>query len=318
MATNEILRFAETDTGTNLLTQAEYLADAQRRIGNQPGVARSKLVNKALRQASLISAGVAEFLANNQSNNITDGLTPQNIAAYMEAVVRSIGIPTAVAGGTADAITADFTPNVTLTNGTTVIVRASAANTTTTPTFAPDGLTAKTIVKGNNLPLAAGDIAGAGHWLVMNFDTVLDKWVLQNPADVATTAQAQALSDNWNKITPLRLKEAFQGANQLLGGNGYQRLPGGLIIQWGVAKLGSNLGRTSVIGSITFPIAFPTGPFSASVAGFVPDSTSGEAIENFLSVQGISSSNLTVAATRIVGSGAPYEILSVAWIAIGH
>ena len=182
MATNEILRFAETDTGTNLLTQAEYLADSQRPIGNQPGVARSKLVNKALRQASLIAAGVAEFLADNQANNITDGLTPQDIADYMAAVVRSLGIPTAVAGGTADAITADFTPNVSLINGTTVIVRAGSANATTTPTFAPDGLTAKTIVKGNNLALVAGDIAGAGHWLELNFDTVLDKWVLQNPA----------------------------------------------------------------------------------------------------------------------------------------
>lgn len=193
MATNEILQFAETDTGTNLLTQAEYAADSQRPIGNQPGVARSKLVNKALRQSSLIAAGIAEFLADNQSNNITDSLTPQNVADYMAAVVRSLGIPTAVAGGTADAITADFTPNVALTNGTTVIVRAGATNATTTPTFAPDGLTAKTIVKGNNLALVAGDIAGAGHWLEMNFDTTLDKWVLQNPAYGVLTASTPAI-----------------------------------------------------------------------------------------------------------------------------
>lgn len=187
MATNEILQFAETDTGTNLLTQAEYFADSQRPIGNQPGVARSKLINKALRQSSVIAAGIAEFLADNQSNNITDSLTPQNIADYMASVVRSLGIPTAVAGGTADAITADFTPNVSLTNGTTVIVRSGAANATTTPTFAPDGLTAKTIVKGNNLALAAGDIAGAGHWLEMTYDAALDKWVLQNPATGVTS-----------------------------------------------------------------------------------------------------------------------------------
>lgn len=182
MATNEILRFAETDTGTNLLTQAEYLADSQRPIGNQPGVARSKLVNKALRQSSLIAAAVAQFIADNQTNNVVDTAAPTDIADWIEAAVRSIGIPTAAAGGTADAITADFTPNVALTNGTTVIVRAGVANTTTTPTFSPDGLTAKTIVKGNNLALVAGDIAGAGHWLEMNFDTTLDKWVLQNPA----------------------------------------------------------------------------------------------------------------------------------------
>lgn len=258
MATNEILQFAETDTGTNLLTQAEYLADAQRPIGNQPGVARSKLVNKALRQSSLIASGIAEFLADNQSNNITDSLTPQNIADYMAAVVRSLGIPTAVAGGTADAITADFTPNVALTNGTTVIVRAGATNTTTTPTFAPDGLTAKTIVKGNNLALAAGDIAGAGHWLEMNFDSVLDKWVLQNPYNVglvvASTAEAQAWADNTKAISPLRLKEALQGSNQSLATSGYQKLPGGLIIQWG--SLAATFNSTNI--NVTFPVAFPT------------------------------------------------------------
>lgn len=261
MATNEILQFAETDTGTNLLTQAEYLADAQRPIGNQPGVARSKLVNKALRQSSLIAAGIAEFLADNQSNNITDSLTPQNIADYMAAVVRSLGIPTAVAGGTADAITADFTPNVALTNGTTVIVRAGAANTTTTPTFSPDGLTAKTIVKGNNLALVAGDIAGAGHWLEMNFDTVLDKWVLQNPYSVglqiASLAEAQAWIDNTKALSPLRLAEALKGANQSFSGNGYQKIPGGLILQWGSATF-PNTGAGSTQVNINFPLAFPT------------------------------------------------------------
>lgn len=267
MATNEILQFAETDTGTNLLTQAEYLADAQRPIGNQPGVARSKLVNKALRQSSLIAAGIAEFLADNQSNNITDSLTPQNIADYMAAVVRSLGIPTAVAGGTPDAITADFTPNVALTNGTTVIVRAGAANTTTTPTFAPDGLTAKTIAKGNNLALAAGDIAGAGHWLEMNFDSVLDKWVLQNPYNVglqiASAAEAQAQTDNTKALSPLRLKEALQGANQSLATSGYQKLPGGLILQWGQWTSSGTAGNSV---AVAFPIAFPTGAMGLGVA----------------------------------------------------
>lgn len=275
MATNEILQFAGTDTGNNLLTQAEYLDDAQRPIGNQPGVARSKLVNKALRQSSLIAAAVAQFIADNQSNNITDSLTPQNIADYMAAVVRSLGIPTAVAGGTADAITADFTPNVALTNGTTVIVRAGAANTTTAPTFAPDSLTAKTIVKGANTPLVAGDIAGAGHWLEMNFDATLDKWVLQNPVvtqasdtragivELATADEAQALASAAVALSPLRLKEALQGSNQSLATSGYQKLPGGLIIQWGTFSLEAAAGSTQ---AITFPMAFPTALIHSSVS----------------------------------------------------
>lgn len=90
MATNEILTFAATDNGTNLLTQAEYNADSQRPIGNQPGVARSKLVNKAMRQSSLIASAIAQFLANRQSNNITDSLTPATIAGYMETAISNL------------------------------------------------------------------------------------------------------------------------------------------------------------------------------------------------------------------------------------
>lgn len=92
MATNEILPFASTNTGTNLLTQAEYAADAQRTIGHQPGIARSKLENKALRQASLMAAGLAEFIADYQANNVTDSLTPQNIADYLLDAINAVVI----------------------------------------------------------------------------------------------------------------------------------------------------------------------------------------------------------------------------------
>lgn len=189
MANNEILPFAGTDTGTNLLTQAEYNADSQRPIGNQPGVARSKLVNKVLRQTSLIASAIAQYFANRQSSDITDSLSAATLAGYM---LNAIGGDTqknsfnsAIAAGTADAITASYTPAVAaLTDGLSLFVRATAANTSTTPTFTPNSgtVTAKAIVKGNNLALVAGDIAGAGHWLELQYDSTLDRWVLQNPA----------------------------------------------------------------------------------------------------------------------------------------
>jgi len=48
-------------------------------------------------------------------------------------------------------------------------------------------LTAKTIVKGNNKPLVAGDIAGAGHILILQYDATNGVWQLANPQNASGT-----------------------------------------------------------------------------------------------------------------------------------
>lgn len=116
---------------------------------------------------------------------LDEGDRTQLVAALIKTGMQGSHFSIATAAGTADAITAVFTPAIAaLTHGMTLHVRAAAANATTAPTFTPAAgtIAAKTIVKGNNLQLAAGDIAGAGHWLTFSFDQTLDKWVLQNPA----------------------------------------------------------------------------------------------------------------------------------------
>jgi len=86
-------------------------------------------------------------------------------------------------GGTADAITASYTiPLTTLVDGQFCLVRATAANATTTPTFSPSGLTARTIVKNGGQALAAGDIRGDGHELILRYDLANTRWELINPA----------------------------------------------------------------------------------------------------------------------------------------
>lgn len=136
--------------------------------------------------------------------------------------------------GSPDAIVSAFFPAITglvSAHGMTLYVRALAANATTTPTFTPNNGTIahKTIVKGNNLPLAAGDIAGAGYWMELRYDLTLDKWVLMNPATGI-------------------------GVNQLLAETGFKVHPGGFIEMWGITA--PVAGDASV--SITFPISFPT------------------------------------------------------------
>jgi hypothetical protein len=83
MSANNIYLFGSA--GTNELTTAAYLADAQRASGNQPGVARSQLVNKALHQVSTIAAGVGQFIADRSTTDVVDTLTAQNIADLLTA-----------------------------------------------------------------------------------------------------------------------------------------------------------------------------------------------------------------------------------------
>ena len=90
---------------------------------------------------------------------------------------------TTTSGGTSDAITLAFSPTITSLTTTPIWWRASAANATTAPTVQRDALVAKTLVKGNNLPLSPGDIPGAGAWMCSQYDTTLDKEVLLNPAN---------------------------------------------------------------------------------------------------------------------------------------
>ena len=181
MATNEILQFCATDTKSNLLTQAEYEADGERIIGNQPGIARSKFVNKVLRQTSAVAAGLGEFIKNG-GQDCTDAQAPAIIASGIENSVVKFGRPPiASAEGTADAIYATFNTDIHFTDGEQIIVRAAMANTgAATLAVGIDGV-AKNIYKDNNKALIAGDIAGLGHWLELAFDATLDKWCLLNP-----------------------------------------------------------------------------------------------------------------------------------------
>lgn len=110
----------------------------------------------------------------------------------------------------------------------------------------------------NRFALGGADVTlAASQSVTLQYDSTSSRWRMAHTAGgaVASTAEAQALTDNTKMVTPLRLKEALQGSNQSLGASGYQKLPGGLIIQW--MKQSAASGSTA----ITFPMAFPTACF---------------------------------------------------------
>lgn len=92
----------------------------------------------------------------------------------------------AIAGGTADALTAVFTPVVpALVDGQQHNIKAAFKNATTTPTYVPSGLAAKVITKLGGQALSIGDIYGAGHELILRYAAATTSWELLNPGTAA-------------------------------------------------------------------------------------------------------------------------------------
>jgi hypothetical protein len=112
-------------------------------------------------------------------------LTLAHLLALQLQTIRRL--PLIAAGGTVDAITADYTPDVTLADKTRVAFRSAGVNTSTTPSFAPDGLTARTIVKSGGLALVAGDIGAAGFIAELVYDLGNTRWELLNPVQPPST-----------------------------------------------------------------------------------------------------------------------------------
>lgn len=141
---------------------------------------------------SNLAGGVAGSIPYQSAPNTTAFKTPAEVVSVAATV-----------GGTTNAITATFTPPLSaLTNGAKVYFTASSATTSVTPTFAPDGLTAKNIKNVGNKFLYPGDVAGSSHLTCLQFDSGLDAWVIQNPAkfnssnSIIQTVTASVASNN--------------------------------------------------------------------------------------------------------------------------
>jgi hypothetical protein len=296
MATNEILPFAATDTGTNLLTQAEYLADSQRPIGNQPGIARAKLVNKAIRQASLLSAGVAQFLADNQVTDLTDVLTPSQISAMMTSVALKLGIPSA--------------SNTALANSDATLTAAQliGGEFTITPT-SPRILTTDTAE--NIIAAMDGSVNNSYFEITIVNNAVSNATVA---AGTGVTLVGRAVISNGSGLwrvkrltestVELRRLDGISSGAASLGQNGYQVLPGGLILQWGISVT-----NASGDASVTLPITFPTSRLSGVA------SIHGNPIDAFVAMPSISTTTLVLKTILPQNGGGTLQ--QVAWFVLG-
>lgn len=121
--------------------------------------------------------------------------------------------------------------------------------------------------------------------------------------EIANTAENQAWSDLLRAMTPGGLNNAFKGANQSITTNGYQKLPGGMILQWGTVT-SSAVANTTV----TYPLQFPNA--ARAIIGTVG---SGTVFESF-NTNGTTTTSFQFNANSAGGRNA----IQCDWFAIGN
>ncbi len=186
----------------------------------------------------------------------------------------------AVAGGTANALTAALMPATDyLEDGMEIRLKLSATNTSTNVTLNLNGLGAKPIKRADGANPPVGYLANG------------------------TVRKLVYDGTNWRDFTP-----AFGSAS--LSGSGYYRFPDGLTLQWG------NGTTSSGVGTITFPIAFSSAPYAVMAMDSAASSWS-TSNASFLGFSGYSATGVTAQSVTWNGSAMTRAFTGFAWFAIG-
>lgn len=151
-------------------------------------------------------------------------------------------------------------------------------------------------VAGNKLIYATGTDTFATTDLTAFARTLLDD------------AGADAARATLGAVSSTDVDAKFTGTNVSLAANGYQKLPSGLIIQWGYYN-GSLDDRSA---PINYPIAFPNSTFSIAATAEGRTAASGSSF--------IAAHVQKVSLTQFIlhGSGTTTVTTGYSWIAIGY
>src|SRR6185437_10601033 len=90
-ASTDFLPFA-TGGSANVESQASWSGDAIVTNGFSSGIAKSSQVNKALRQATFIAAGLANFVANELAINVADDGNLSNFVTELTNALAAVAV----------------------------------------------------------------------------------------------------------------------------------------------------------------------------------------------------------------------------------
>jgi hypothetical protein len=134
-----------------------------------------------------------------------------------------------------------------------------------------------------------------------------------NPADPATYNRVSLAVQALAGVS----LASFTGSNQSLGTNGYQKLPGGTILQRGVYTADISIPSSSAATpvTITFPVAFPT---ACRAVALTPRNPTNDAVaDSWPELVSRSTTSMSVSAQNAGGSGTDFTLHGFDWIAFG-
>jgi hypothetical protein len=178
---------------------------------------------------------------------------------------------------------------------------ASSTQTLTNKTISADsntisGIAASSFVVSNS----SGNVDGSATQKAIPAGAVVgtsDSQTLTNKTIALGSNTVSGSKSQFNTAvtdTDFAFANDFTGSNQSLGTNGYQKLPGGLILQWCVGTASSS--ETSQ--TVNLPITFPTATLAVQVSTFAPSTA-----DRMAQVTSFTTSTVTVYLNSVGGAG---------------
>jgi hypothetical protein len=213
MPTNDFLPFGSA-AGANVSTQAEYAALAARANGFTAGTAVSKQLNKAWRQSSVISASLAQFIADQSGNDVLDD---GNLATIQTNL--GLAIKAAVASGIPYATQTEAEAGTSTTKVMSPLrVYQAIAKVVTQATEAAFGwlkISTQAQVNAGIDDTTAVTPKKLSSWFLTTFAQATE--AVSGLAKIASTAQVFAGTDDTSIVTPLKLAGSDPWALQPIG-----------------------------------------------------------------------------------------------------
>jgi ABC-type transporter Mla subunit MlaD len=300
MATTEFLPVAVA-SGANVDSQGSFAGATYQLVGFTTGTARATQANKVWRQSSMMSSAWANVIVNIMGQNVLDDGNLPNLVSQLTATVQQIASAAITASGllariiAAEANIVALQASVAGLNQTVGNLSGQVSSLAARMSQAEGNIgNLQQIVTGLDSRLGAveslaNSLNSSVGWLTGQVNGLLGR---MGNAENSIASISGSINDIYNRLT--NLDNAINGINgqisgingqigginahlgqldsqvaQLmpsgsLGGNGWTRLPNGLIIQWAVGFNQTTSG--TVFQTVNFPRSFPAACVNVQVS----------------------------------------------------